>query len=40
MRLSVKEVRDVAVNSLLNRFHDNLEAVVLFGSYARGKPST
>lgn len=37
MKLSVKEIKELSVESLLHRFGENLEAVVLFGSHARGK---
>jgi predicted nucleotidyltransferase len=35
----IREAGDIAVKSLLNRFGDDLEAVVLFGSSARGEAS-
>jgi len=35
--LSVKEIKEVAVKSLISRFDERLEAVVLFGSHARNK---
>jgi len=35
MSWNLKEVEDVALGSLRERFGDRLEAVVLFGSYAR-----
>ena len=37
--LSLKEIEKLSVGSLLNRFGENLEAVVLFGSCARGEAS-
>jgi len=35
----VAQVKAVAVDSLLNRFGKDLEAAILFGSWARGEPS-
>lgn len=35
--LDVTKIKAVAVRSLLNRFGEDLEAVVLFGSCARGR---
>ena len=37
VRLGIEEIREIAVKSLINRFGERLEAVVLFGSYARKK---
>jgi predicted nucleotidyltransferase len=34
-KLDVGEIKRLATASLLNRFGENLEAVVLFGSYSR-----
>ena len=37
VNLSVAEIKEVAIKSLISRFGDRLEAIVLFGSRARKK---
>jgi len=37
VRLGIEEIRQIAVESLINRFGERLEGIVLFGSRARKK---